>query len=118
MIDLEMEDDYNRRVRAERIAAGEKVSPAGCGTITSIFIVLMFAGFAWVDDEWVKTAHRWWGTATAAWAVLILASCARTHREHVGRGVFRLALFAGALLVSVTGFLGGSLLYGLDHLAW
>ena len=28
------------------------------------------------------------------------------------------ALFLGALLVSVTGFLGGAIVYGLDHYNW
>jgi hypothetical protein len=29
-----------------------------------------------------------------------------------------MALFAEAMLVAITGFLGGSLIYGLDHYAW
>ena len=88
------------------------------GAFAAAALGWLFAGFVLVDDEWVMTAHRWWGTGTAAWAVLILASCERTYCQHSARGVFRFALFAGALLVCVTGFFGGSLLYGLDHFAW
>ncbi len=60
------------------------------------------------------------GAATAILAppsgVLVLLE----HAEARGasRRPFRLALFSTAALVGVTGFLGGALLYGLDHYAW
>ena len=36
----------------------------------------------------------------------------------VGAARFCMALFVAAALVGVTGFYGGALIYGLDHLAW
>lgn len=77
-----------------------------------------FAGFHIFDDSWVMTAHRWVGTGTALWALLVLMLCERTYRNGAKRRPFRLALLLGAALVGATGFLGGSLIYGLDHYAW
>ena len=77
-----------------------------------------FAGFQLVDDEWVQTAHRWFGTATALWSGGLLFTLHQLTQTEGSRGRFRLVLFAGAALVSITGFLGGSLLYGIDHYAW
>jgi mono/diheme cytochrome c family protein/uncharacterized membrane protein len=66
----------------------------------------------------VYNIHKWLGTATAVWAVicavlLCMNECAEGTPE---RKRFRGALLLGALLVSVTGFLGGALVAGgLDH---
>ena len=64
------------------------------------------------------TAHRWFGTATALWAGVLLFVSTQLTRSDELRGRFRSVLFAGAALVTITGFLGGSLLYGIDHYAW
>lgn len=77
-----------------------------------------FGGFHLVDDEWVMTAHRWSGSATGFLGAGLLVLCERASREAASRSFFRVALFAGAVLVGVTGFLGGALLYGLDHYTW
>jgi hypothetical protein len=72
------------------------------------------------DPSWVVTAHRWLGTTTALWAQLVLALSEGSRRS--GRGgiqeAFRLTLFVGTGLVLFTGFLGGALVYGLDHYVW
>lgn len=66
----------------------------------------------------VYNVHKWLGTATALWAVtcavlLCMSECAEGSPE---RRRFRGALLFGALLISVTGFLGGALVAGgLDH---
>jgi mono/diheme cytochrome c family protein/uncharacterized membrane protein len=66
----------------------------------------------------VYNVHKWIGTATAVWAVvcavlLCMNECAEGSPE---RRRFRGALMLGALLISVTGFLGGALVAGgLDH---
>ncbi len=64
--------------------------------------------------------HRWLGTTTAIWALLcaalVLIDDCREGSE--ARKRFRGALFFGAALVSVTGFLGSALTYGLDHYQW
>jgi hypothetical protein len=64
------------------------------------------------------TAHRWAGTAMALLAVVLLALLERGELTETRQSRFRLALFSAAGLVGATGFLGGALLYGLDHYAW
>jgi uncharacterized membrane protein len=77
-----------------------------------------FGGFHLIDEEWVMTAHRWFGTGTAVWAGGLLLITRQLDQSDALRSRYRLVLFAGAGLVSITGFLGGSLLYGIDHYAW
>ena len=66
----------------------------------------------------VYSVHKWMGTGTAIWAVicavlLCMNECTEGSAE---RRRFRGALMLGALLISVTGFLGGALVAGgLDH---
>jgi uncharacterized membrane protein/mono/diheme cytochrome c family protein len=72
-------------------------------------------------SAWVLFWHRWFGTATAIWAVLTAVLCELAHRRGNPPGLrsgFRLALVAGILLVSVAGYLGASLIYGLNHYTW
>ena len=69
----------------------------------------------------ILTWHRWFGTATAVWAVLTAALselARRTRNPDRWRSRFRLTLLIGAVLVSVAGYLGASLLYGLHHFIW
>jgi uncharacterized membrane protein len=88
------------------------------GALVAALLGWFFAGFQVFDDEWIMTAHRWAGTATALVAAALLVLCERANSGSGSRNTFRAALFAAAGLVGATGFLGGSLLYGLDHLAW
>ena len=93
----------------------------GLGAVSAVGAALLgwlFAGFQLSDDEWLMTAHRWTGTATAFWAVLLFVVSERMVAGIVFRRSFRFALFAGAALVAASGFLGASLIYGLDHYAW
>ena len=64
--------------------------------------------------------HRWLGTGTAVWAVAIVVLWwwQRLAVIPARQIAYRLALFGGALLVSVTGHLGGLLVYGLDYYTW
>ena len=87
------------------------------GAVAAALLGWFFAGFQLVDDEWNMTLHRWLGTSTALWSVVVLLLCERAYRGG-NRLSFRLALGMGALLVATTGFFGGALLYGLDHYAW
>lgn len=64
--------------------------------------------------------HRWLGTGTAAWAILAVGLWWWQRRRFTSRRLiaYRAALLGGALLVSVTGHLGGLLVYGLDYYSW
>ena len=65
--------------------------------------------------------HRWFGTATAVWAALVAALLQfadRSGSPRRVRGCFRLTLVIGVILVSVAGYLGASLIYGLHHFVW
>lgn len=64
--------------------------------------------------------HRWTGTAASLWAVLCagLLLCHPCQEGSFERRRFRGALFVGAVLVGLSGFLGSALIYGLDHYAW
>jgi len=73
------------------------------------------------DSAHVLAWHRWLGTTTAVWAVLIVAlleAATRRQRYDPSRRWFRLALLLGAVLVSAAGYLGASVLYGLHHFTW
>jgi uncharacterized membrane protein len=93
----------------------------GFGAISSLAAATLgwfFAGFQLVDGEWPMTAHRWFGTATALLSVGLLLLSSRTRRSEESRKSFRIVLFASVALANVTGFLGGALIYGLDHYSW
>ncbi len=78
----------------------------------------LFGGFHIVDDEWPMTAHRWVGTTTALLSIGLLVLLERARQDDATRARFRILLFTAAAVVGVTGFLGGALVYGLDHYAW
>jgi uncharacterized membrane protein len=78
----------------------------------------------WLNDytgvSEVYKLHKWLGTATALWALVcvgaaILSECREGSPE---RARLRGALFVGAVLVSIVGFLGGAITFGLDHYNW
>jgi mono/diheme cytochrome c family protein/uncharacterized membrane protein len=78
------------------------------------------AGFRVADATGVLTAHRWLGTATVAWAglVLLLGEVSRRPDRRRPQSAFRAMLLVTAVLALVTGFFGGAVVYGLDHYAW
>jgi len=90
------------------------------GAVAAAVLGWFFGGFHLVDKSWVLTTHRWLGTSTALWSLVVLALGERSRRSPTPRRTraYRLALFAGASLVAATGFFGGSLIYGLNHYAW
>ena len=93
-----------------RIGAGAALLAAALGWF--------FAGVRIIDEEWVMTAHRWAGTSVALLAAGLLYLVERTESSGSERKRLRIALFSAAGLVGATGFLGGALIYGLDHYAW
>ena len=65
--------------------------------------------------------HRWFGTATAVWAVLIATISEFANRRGNPdrlRLAFRLTLLSGVILVGAAGYLGASLIYGPHHFTW
>jgi hypothetical protein len=64
--------------------------------------------------------HRWLGTTTVACAglVLVLSEASRRPDRRRIRICFRVTLVVAAVLVAVTGFFGGAVVFGLDHYAW
>lgn len=78
----------------------------------------IFAATEPTDHGWLLDAHRWVGTAATALGFVVLSVNERVEWVGGTRAVLRVSLATIALLIGVTGFLGGSLLYGIDHLAW
>jgi uncharacterized membrane protein/mono/diheme cytochrome c family protein len=64
--------------------------------------------------------HQWLGTGTAVWALLAAGSAVmfECREGSAERARMRAALFIGAVLVGLTGFLGGAVVYGLDYHNW
>jgi uncharacterized membrane protein/mono/diheme cytochrome c family protein len=93
------------------------------GTLSAVVAGILgwfLAGFRFTDASWVMMMHRWIGTCTVVCAglVLVLSDLSRhpaRHRTQVG---YRVTLFVAAALVSVTGFFGGAVVFGLNHYAW
>lgn len=78
-------------------------------------------GFKWTDGDWVlMTRHRWAGTFTALLSLLLLILCPISARPDAktSKRLYRVTLFITVALVGLTGFLGGVLVWGADHMAW
>ncbi|MBL4697888.1 MAG: hypothetical protein JKX70_03545 [Phycisphaerales bacterium] len=94
---------------------------AGFGAMGAVTLGWFNVGFAFVDDEWIQTVHRWLGTSTALLTLLSIAMLIRASKPDVkpsARLWYRVSLFAAAGMVGATGFFGGALVYGINHYAW
>jgi uncharacterized membrane protein len=78
----------------------------------------IFAAHEPTDHGWLLDAHRWAGTAASALGFIVLLVNELRERAGGTRALLRVSLVAIAVLIGATGFLGGSLLYGIDHLVW
>jgi mono/diheme cytochrome c family protein/uncharacterized membrane protein len=78
------------------------------------------AGFRLTDASWAMMMHRWIGTFTVPVAVLslVLSEMSRPPARRRTKVWYRVALFVTAALVSVTGFFGGSVVFGLNYHDW
>jgi len=78
------------------------------------------AGLHLSDPNWVMTTHRWLGTSTVVVALAALAASEMRCRRKNSRMNFwyHPLLFTGAVLVMTTGYVGGLLVFGLNHYAW
>jgi mono/diheme cytochrome c family protein/uncharacterized membrane protein len=93
------------------------------GTLAAVVAGILgwfLAGLRFTDASWVMMTHRWIGTFAVAWAglVLVLSEMSRHPARHRTQVWFRVTLFAAAGLVSVTGFFGGAVVFGINHYAW
>jgi mono/diheme cytochrome c family protein/uncharacterized membrane protein len=93
------------------------------GTLTAVgagTLGWFLGGFRLTDASWVLMTHRWLGTSTfvCAGLVLVLSEASRRPERRGTRICFRAALVAIAALVSVTGFFGGAVVFGLKHYSW
>lgn len=62
--------------------------------------------------------HRWLGTAAGLWAIVTAVYSERDVRCGIRTPTTRAALFAGALLIGLTGHFGGMLTHGEEFLDW
>ena len=108
----------NVRRRSPRLAWAVGLALA-IGSLTACVAVIL----GWLNAAFARDIpqdalralfwHRWLGVAVAALSVLALVSDMR------GRAMTRrIVLILAALLVAITGYLGGELVYGVGHLAW
>lgn len=64
--------------------------------------------------------HRWLGIGVSLWFLVILALWYWQKAVPDGKRVwlYRVSLWFGAVLVGITGHLGGILVYGIGYLSW
>jgi uncharacterized membrane protein len=77
-------------------------------------------GFRLTDTTWVMMLHRWLGTSTVVCTgpVLVLSEMSRRPDRRRIRMWFRITLLAVTVLVLVTGFFGGAVVFGVAHYTW
>ncbi len=93
------------------------------GTLSALAAAVLgwfMGGFRLLDPSWVMTTHRWLGTLVAAGSLFVLFLCARSRPPDRRRTLigFRAALFVLAGIVTVAGFFGGAVVFGINHYAW
>lgn len=93
------------------------------GTVAAVILGWFFSGFKLSDGDWIMTTHRWVGTAAGLWTLVLAWTACKTWADPpvnatTWRQRFRVALVVAVLLISVNGFLGGALMYGLSHYGW
>lgn len=78
------------------------------------------AGWDPAQDDRVLGVHRWAGTATLLWSILLVVLIEVSRRRDTTgwrRSRFA-ALMIGAVLVGLVGHFGGMLVYGTDYYLW
>jgi uncharacterized membrane protein/mono/diheme cytochrome c family protein len=93
------------------------------GAITAVVAGVLgwfLAGFRLTDPSRLMTAHRWLGTTTVACASLLLmfSELSRRPGRYRSRLGFRMMLLLVAILASVTGYVGGAMVFGPDYHNW
>jgi uncharacterized membrane protein len=90
------------------------------GALGAVTLGWFYAGFRLMDDNWIMTTHRWLGTSVALLSLIVAWLSFVSHREGNAARLpaYRAVLFLTVTLVSAAGFLGGAMVYGIDHYAW
>ena len=70
--------------------------------------------------SWALSLHRWLGTSVGLLVIIIAVLCELSYRREsrVMGLAYRALLFLAAILVGLTGYWGGVLVYGLGHYSW
>jgi mono/diheme cytochrome c family protein/uncharacterized membrane protein len=76
--------------------------------------------FRLAGASWLMITHAWLGTSTVVCAGLVLALSEASFRSdrHRVQMWFRVMLLVLAVLVMVTGFFGGAVVFGPEHYSW
>lgn len=92
---------------------------AAGGTAGTIFgwLHAAFSGYA-ASSSQALALHRWTGTTAGALAVCVAVLSEMDARRGMRSTLFRIVLFLAALLVSIAGHLGGTLVYGDRYFNW
>lgn len=104
-----------------RHAAGFSLALAAASALIAAGLGWFNAGITFWEDDWLLATHRWLGATTTTLSVVTLIVFARANRQSASSAAvlwYRVLLFSTAGLVGATGFFGGALVYGIDHLAW
>ena len=78
-----------------------------------------FAGYTG-SLAWTLEVHRWIGTITAVWSIIIaiFSELSVWLSDRRLRVWYLVTLFVGALLVAATGHYGGTLIFGRGYYSW
>jgi hypothetical protein len=76
-----------------------------------------FSGYA-ADTSLVLVLHRWTGTGAGVLAISVVILSEMDVRRGMRSPLSRVLLLMAALLVSVAGHLGGTLVYGDGYFNW
>jgi len=110
-----------RRDKTLAVAAVWLAALGAAGAVGAAALGWSAAAFSSFPDDLgrVLETHRWLGLTTASAAVFAAAAGVLSLRRGGGWPfLFRLLLLAATVLVLVTGFFGGILIYGFDHYRW
>ena len=99
-----------RTVAVANICAGAAIG------IVTVITGWLFAASPSVDVTTSLEWHRWLGTAGAVGAIGAALLSSRLHVSSRGTFAYRCVLFVTALLVAITGHLGGTLVWGAGFL--
>ena len=100
-----------------RTAAVTNVRAGAVFAIGAVIAGWRLASLPGIETTWSLEWHRWLGTIAAVAAVgAALATADARNRSPLAIWVYRITLLWAAVLVAVTGHLGGLLVWGADFL--